>query len=72
MVSTVQCRVYAFTQQIFETLETLSVERGELPLTDAIKQLIAADDHGVSGVRTDTSGWMQPIRGICCRCHGNS
>ena len=42
--------VYAFSQQIFETLETLSVERGELPLTDAIQQLIKDDDHAVGGV----------------------
>ncbi|ATW89136.1 glucose-1-phosphate thymidylyltransferase [Halohasta litchfieldiae] len=49
--------VYAFTEQIFETLETLSVERGELPLTDAIQQLIADDNHSVSGVRTDHF-WM--------------
>jgi len=49
--------VYAFTQQIFETLEALSVERGELPLTAAIQQLIEVDDHGVGGVRTDRF-WM--------------
>jgi len=49
--------VYAFSQQIFETLETLSVERGELPLTDAIQQLIKDDDHAVGGVRTDHF-WM--------------
>ncbi|WP_253738142.1 sugar phosphate nucleotidyltransferase [Halohasta salina] len=45
--------VYAFSQRIFEVLETLSVERGELPLTDAIQRLIAADEHSVGGVRTD-------------------
>ena len=49
--------VYAFTQQIFETLETLSVERGELPLTDAIQQLIDHEDHTVGGVRTNHF-WM--------------
>jgi len=49
--------VYAFTQQIFDTLETLSVDRGELPLTDAIQQLIATDNQRVEGVRTDYF-WM--------------
>jgi len=49
--------VYAFTQQIFETLETLSVEQGEVPLTDAIQQLIHDGDHNVTGVRTDHF-WM--------------
>jgi len=49
--------VYAFSQQIFETLETLSVERGELPLTAAIQQLIEDGDHAVGGVRTDHF-WM--------------
>jgi len=49
--------VYAFTQEIFETLETLSVDRGELPLTDAIQALIDDDSQTVSGVRTD-SFWM--------------
>jgi len=49
--------VYAFTQEIFEVLETLSAERGELPLTDAIQQLIDDDDHTVGGVRTDHF-WM--------------
>ena len=49
--------VYAFSQQIFETLDTLSVDRGELPLTVAIQQLIADDDHAVGGVRTDHF-WM--------------
>jgi len=48
--------VYAFSQRIFETLEALSVERGELPLTAAIQQLID-DDHAVGGVRTDHF-WM--------------
>jgi len=49
--------VYSFSQQIFETLETLSVERGELPLTAALQQLIADDDHAVGGVRADHF-WM--------------
>ena len=49
--------VYAFTQEIFETLETLSVDRGELPLTDAIQALIDDETQTVSGVRTD-SFWM--------------
>ena len=49
--------VYAFTQRIFETLETLSVERGELPLSDAIQQLIEDEAHTVGGVRTDHF-WM--------------
>jgi len=49
--------VYAFTQRIFETLETLSVDRGELPLTDGIEQLIADTAHTVGGVRTDHF-WM--------------
>jgi glucose-1-phosphate thymidylyltransferase len=49
--------VYAFTEQIFETLEALSVERGELPLTDAIQQLITNKEHTVGGVRTDHF-WM--------------
>jgi len=49
--------VYAFTQRIFETLETLSVERGELPLSDAIQQLIDDEVHTVGGVRTDHF-WM--------------
>ena len=49
--------VYAFGQQIFNTLEALSVERGELPLTAAIQQLITDDDHAVSSVRTDHF-WM--------------
>ena len=49
--------VYAFTQQIFETLNTLSVERGELPLTAAIQRLIDDDGHTVDGVRTDRF-WM--------------
>ena len=48
--------VYAFSQQIFETLSTLSVDRGELPLTAAIQQLLA-NDHTVRGIRTDYS-WM--------------
>jgi len=49
--------VYAFTDRIFETLEALSVERGELPLTDAIQELIAEEAHSVGGVRTDHF-WM--------------
>jgi len=49
--------VYAFTQQIFETLATQSVDRGELPLTDAIQELIADEAHSVGGVRTDHF-WM--------------
>jgi len=48
--------VYAFTQQIFETLDTLSVERGELPLTAAIQQLIG-DRYDIRAVRTDHF-WM--------------
>jgi len=49
--------VYAFSQQIFETLDELSVDRGELPLTDAIQDLITEPDHTVAGVRTDHF-WM--------------
>lgn len=49
--------VYAFTQEIFEALETLSVDRGELPLTDAIQPLIDDETQTVRGVRTD-SFWM--------------
>jgi len=49
--------VYAFSQQIFETLDALSVDRGELPLTDAIKELIADPEQTVEGVRTDHF-WM--------------
>ena len=49
--------VYAFTQQIFETLAELSVDQGELPLTDGIQDLIADPDHTVDGVRTDHF-WM--------------
>jgi glucose-1-phosphate thymidylyltransferase len=49
--------VYAFTDRIFETLDALSVERGELPLTDAIQELIAEEGHTVGGVRTDHF-WM--------------
>jgi glucose-1-phosphate thymidylyltransferase len=48
--------VYAFSQQLFETLDTLSVERGELPLTAAIQQLID-DEEDVTAVRTDHF-WM--------------
>ena len=49
--------VYAFTQQIFEVLDSLSVERGELPLTAAIQQLIDNETDTVDGVRTDRF-WM--------------
>ena len=49
--------VYAFTQQLFDTLAELSVDRGELPLTDAIQDLIADPEHIVDGVRTDHF-WM--------------
>ena len=49
--------VYAFSQQIFETLDALSVDRGELPLTDAIQELITNPDHTIVGVRTDHF-WM--------------
>ncbi len=49
--------VYAFSQQIFDTLGELSIDRGELPLTDAIQQLIANTDQHVEGVRTDHF-WM--------------
>ena len=49
--------VYAFAQQIFDTLADLSVDRGELPLTDAIQDLIADPEQTVEGVRTDHF-WM--------------
>jgi len=49
--------VYAFTQEIFETLDTLSVERGELPITDAVQSLIDDANHTVASVRTDHF-WM--------------
>jgi len=49
--------VYAFSQQIFDTLADLSVDRGELPLTDAIQVLIEDSEHTVDGVRTDHF-WM--------------
>ena len=49
--------VYAFSQQIFETLDELSIDRGELPLTDAIQKLIADPEQTVAGVRTDHF-WM--------------
>ncbi|MFQ3477344.1 NTP transferase domain-containing protein [Halonotius sp. F2-221B] len=49
--------VYAFTQQIFEAIETLSIERGELPITDALQALIDDENHTVAGVRTDHF-WM--------------
>jgi len=49
--------VYAFSPQIFETLDELSVDRGELPLTDAIQALIADPEQTVEGVRTDHF-WM--------------
>jgi len=48
--------VYAFDDRIFETLQTLSADRGDLPLTDAIQQLIT-DGQRVTGVRTDHF-WM--------------
>ena len=48
--------VYAFSEQIFETLATLSETQGELPLTDAIEQLLS-NDRTVRGVRTDHF-WM--------------
>jgi len=48
--------VYAFDQTIFETLESLAVDRGSLPLTDGISQLLETD-HAVQGVRTDEF-WM--------------
>ena len=48
--------VYAFDQTIFETLETLAVDRGSLPLTDGISQLLETD-QAVQGVRTDEF-WM--------------
>ncbi|RJX47974.1 sugar phosphate nucleotidyltransferase [Halonotius pteroides] len=49
--------VYAFTPEIFETLETISVDRGELPITDALQALIDDKNHTVAGVRTDHF-WM--------------
>jgi len=49
--------VYAFTEQIFEILDTLSVDHGELPLTAAIQQLIDEEGHTVDGIRTDHF-WM--------------
>ena len=50
--------VYAFSQQIFDSLDELSVDRGELPLTDAIQALIATDpEQTVEAVRTDHF-WM--------------
>jgi len=57
MSSSTNAGVYAFTQQIFDTLETLSVDRGELPLTDAIQALITDPEQTVEGVRTDHF-WM--------------
>ena len=48
--------VYAFDQTIFETLETLAVDRGSLPLTDGIGELLTGD-CSVDGVRTDEF-WM--------------
>jgi glucose-1-phosphate thymidylyltransferase len=48
--------VYAFDTDIFETLDGLSIEQGELPLTDAISQLIT-DEQTVQGIRTDLF-WM--------------
>jgi glucose-1-phosphate thymidylyltransferase len=49
--------VYALTQAIFETLDTLSVDRGELPITDAVQAMIDDTDHTVSSIRTDHF-WM--------------
>ena len=49
--------VYAFTQEIFPALGTLLVDRGELPLTDAVQALIDDTNHAVSSVRTDRF-WM--------------
>ena len=49
--------VYAFTPEIFETLEELSVDRGELPITDALQALIDDESHAVASVRTDHF-WM--------------
>jgi len=48
--------VYVFSQQVFETLATLSETQGELPLTDAIGHLLS-NDRTVRGVRTDHF-WM--------------
>jgi len=63
--------VYAFTQQIFETLDTLSVERGELLLTAAIQQLIG-DRYDIRAVRTDHF-WMDATHpwDLHCHRHGN-
>ena len=49
--------VYAVSAQIFETLATLSVDRGELPLTDGLQALIETDGYSVKGVQTDHF-WM--------------
>jgi glucose-1-phosphate thymidylyltransferase len=49
--------VYAYTQDIFQTLDTLSVERGELPITDGVQALIDDANHTVASVRTDHF-WM--------------
>jgi glucose-1-phosphate thymidylyltransferase len=49
--------VYALSPEIFEILNTLSVDRGELPITSAIQALIDSPDHTVVGVRTD-GFWM--------------
>lgn len=49
--------VYALSPEIFETLDTLSVDRGELPITSALQSLIDSPDHTVIGVRTD-GFWM--------------
>jgi len=48
--------VYAFDQMIFETLDDLAVDRGTLPLTDGIGELLTGDQP-VDGVRTDEF-WM--------------
>ena len=49
--------VYALTPDIFEILDTRSVDRGELPITSAVQALIDDPDHTVIGVRTD-GFWM--------------
>lgn len=67
--------VYAFTQEIFETLETVSVDRGSLPISDAIKALIDRKNHAVAGVRTEhfwmdaTHPWnlLSLSRALLCR-----
>ena len=49
--------VYALTQEIFEILENLSADRGELPITDAIQELVDDENYTVTGVRTEHF-WM--------------